>query len=304
MHDHPSHSDPKSHERRTLLAALLTGGFMLAEVAGGLIAGSLALLADAGHMLGDSASLALAWFAFRMARRGADMKRSYGYHRFQVLAAFVNGLTMFFIAFWIIVEAAGRLSSPGEILAKPMLIIAATGLLVNIVAFSLLHSGAKHNMNMRGALLHVMGDLLGSAAAITAALVILATGWMPIDPLLSVFVAGLIGWTAWPLVKQSGHILLEGTPEHVDPAEVRNALEAAIPDVADVHHVHIWSLTSNRAVLTLHAILKDGADQGTALAAIHTTLAEKFAISHATVQIEQGVCLDHAHPHPNESTVT
>ena len=287
-HDH-SHT---GNDRRVFWAMLLTGSFMVAEVVGGVMSGSLALLSDAGHMLADFVSLALAWFAFRLARRQPDIRRSYGYHRFQVLAAFVNGLTLFAMAGWITVEAVRRLADPTEVLAGPMLVIAVLGLLVNVVSFAILQTGDRENLNIRGAALHVLGDLLGSLAAITASVIILWTGWMPIDPILSVGVAVLILRTAYTIVRKSGHILLEGTPENVDPSDISDELKAAVPQVTDVHHVHIWSLTSGRPVVTLHAVLADGAEQDDALAAVHRALDELFGLSHATVQIERNHCPD------------
>jgi len=295
-HDHDQdHGHSHGHganEQKLLWAMLLTGGFMLAEVFGGLISSSLALLSDAGHMLTDFVSLALAWLAFRLGRKQADLRRSYGYHRFQVLAAFVNGLALFVIAGWIMVEAAKRLLDPVEVLAGPMLLIAVLGLLVNLAAFWILQRGATENLNVRGAALHVLGDLLGSVAAIAASLIILGTGWMPIDPILSVLVVLLILRAAWTVVRRSGHILLEGTPEHVDPADVRARLTAAVPEVADVHHIHVWSLTSERPVATLHVVLAEGADHDAALGKIHRALADLFGLSHATVQLERGGCPD------------
>lgn len=269
---------------------LLTGSFMIAEVAGGIWSGSLALLSDAGHMLADFVSLALAWGAFRLGRKKADIRRSYGYHRFQVLAAFVNGLTLILIAVWIVFEAVRRIAQPIEVLASPMLVIALLGLLVNMAAFAILQSGDRANLNIRGAALHVMGDILGSIAAIAAALVILWTGWMPIDPVLSVLVVVLILRGAFAVVRRSGHILLEGTPENVDPTDLRDRLKAAVPQVTDVHHVHIWSLTGERPVLTLHAALADGANHDETLAALHQTLEEFFGIAHATIQLEHSRC--------------
>lgn len=271
---------------------ILIGSFMIAEVIGGIISNSLALLSDAGHMLTDFVSLTLAWFAFRLARRKADIRRSYGYHRFQVVAAFVNGLSLFVIAGWITVEAARRLADPVDVLAGPMLVIAVLGLLVNIIAFTILQTGDRENLNIRGAALHVLGDMLGSVAAIAASLVIMATSWMPIDPILSIGVALLILRAAYTVVRESGHILLEGTPEHVDPSDLREQLKAEVPQVTDVHHVHIWSLTHERPVVTLHAVLADGADQDDALVAVHQALEDLFGLSHATVQLERNQCPD------------
>jgi len=206
-------ANQKSNIKRVQIALALTGTFMLVEVAGGILSGSLALLADAGHMLTDTMALALSAIAFRVSSRPADEKRSYGYQRFQILAAFVNGLSLLVIVGWILFEAVQRILSPSMVMGQTMLIVAAAGLVINIIVFFVLHGGDQENLNMRGAALHVLGDLLGSVAAITAALVILYTGWMPIDPILSIGVALLIFRSAWHLVKRSGHILLEGAPE-------------------------------------------------------------------------------------------
>ena len=170
--------------------------------------------------------------------------------------------------------------------------VATLGLLVNIAAFALLHGGDKDNLNIRGAAMHVLGDLLGSAAAILAAIVILTTGWMPIDPILSVLVALIILRAATSIVRKSGHILLEGTPEHVDPGDLRRQLVDQVPQVSDIHHVHIWSLTGGKAVLTLHAVLADGADHDQVLSDLHRALERGFGISHATIQLERGLCPD------------
>ncbi|WP_291718885.1 cation diffusion facilitator family transporter [Magnetospirillum sp. 64-120] len=206
------HAHPQSNERRVLWALLLTGGFLLAEVIGGILSGSLALLADAGHMVTDAAALGLSFAAFRASRRPATLRHSYGLHRFQVLAAFVNGAALIGIAVWIVIEAISRLSQPVPVLAGPMMAVAATGLMVNIVCFLILHGGDQNNLNMRGAALHVMGDLLGSLAAIAAAAGILWTGWTPIDPILSVVVALMILRGAWRLAGNAFHVLMEGAP--------------------------------------------------------------------------------------------
>ncbi|WP_188849009.1 cation diffusion facilitator family transporter [Aureimonas glaciei] len=300
-HDHAGHAS----EKRLIWAAALTGGFMLAEIAGGLISGSLALLADAGHMFVDFAGLSLALFAMRLARRPADAKRSYGYDRFQILVAYSNGLILFGIAIFIAVEAWRRLSEPVEILGGPMLAVAVGGLLVNIAAFLVLHGGDREDLNMRGALLHVAGDLLGSVAAIAASLVILISGWMPIDPILSVLVAVLILGNAYGLVRASGHILLEGTPKGLDSAEVGPHL-AAIPGVVDIHHVHLWAITPKRRAATLHARIADHAEPAGIVRSIKREMATRFAIDHVTVEIEHDACADraghngHAHDHDHD----
>jgi cobalt-zinc-cadmium efflux system protein len=286
LHDRRHGHENADNQRRVFIAMLLTGGFMVAEVVGGVVAGSLALLADAGHMLTDCASLALAWLAFRIGRRPHDARRTYGYHRFQVLAAFVNGLSLLAIVLWIAIEAVRRLLDPVEVIGGLMLAVAVVGLLVNLAAFWILHGGDRANLNIRGATLHVLGDLLGSIAAIVGALVITWTGWMPIDPLLSLLVALLILRSAWLLVRKSSHILLEGTPEWLDVDELRRSLAAAVPPVEDVHHVHAWMLTSERPLLTMHARVLAGADHHQVLVAIQEALRRDHGIDHATIQIE------------------
>jgi cobalt-zinc-cadmium efflux system protein len=295
MGDH-GHSHDHDHiprdQRLVFWALLLTGGFMVAEVIGGLLSGSLALLADAGHMLTDTAALALAWFALRLVQRPNDHRRTYGYHRAQVLAAFVNGLTLVAIVGWILLEAARRFADPVPIAGWPMLTVAGLGLVVNLAAFALLRRGDQDNLNLRGAALHVLGDLLGSVAAIVAALVILWTGWLPIDPLLSIAVALLILRSAWVLIRRSAHILLEGAPPWLDVGELRQTLCAEVPALDDIHHVHVWMLTTERPLLTLHAQVAAGTDSQQALAAIHAVLRARFGIDHATVQIETVGCAD------------
>jgi cobalt-zinc-cadmium efflux system protein len=300
LHDHAHHDHAHPHhassghdgERRVFWVLLLTVAFMAVEAVGGWLAGSLALIADAGHMLSDAAALGLAWVAFRVARRPHDDKRSYGYHRFQILAAFVNGLVLFAIAAWILVEAVGRLRAPAPVLAGPMLAIAVAGLAVNVVALLVLRAGDRRNLNVSAALMHVLGDLFGSVGAIVAAIVILASGWTPIDPILSVLVSLLILRGAWDVTRRAGHVLMEGAPEGFDDAALKNDLRAAVPGVLDVHHVHAWMLTSERPMVTLHVRLAPATNHGVALAAIKSRLKERFGIAHSTVQIESAECLD------------
>jgi cobalt-zinc-cadmium efflux system protein len=300
-HDHGDHGHAghvhrptgADAEHRILWAMALTGGFMIAEVVGGILSGSLALLADAGHMLTDVAALALAHAGIRFGQRPADPRRSYGYRRLEVLAAFVNGIVLLALTAWIALEAVQRFMMPVEILSGTMLGIAVLGLLANLASFAILRSGAE-SVNVAGALAHVVGDLLGSLAAIGAALVIMATGWTPIDPLLSLFVAVLIVRSGWQIVRRAGHILLEGTPEGLDPAAIRTSL-ADVPGVADAHHVHVWSLTSGSPVATLHLRLAPGAQRGIVLLAVKQRLAESFGITHSTVEIDpDDRCADHS----------
>lgn len=292
-HEHQE-SGGRGNLRRVQIALVLTATFMIVEVVGGIISGSLALLADAGHMLTDSMALALAAFAFRVSSRPADARRSYGYHRFQILAAFVNGLSLLFIVGWIVFEAATRLVEPPAVAGTTMLTVAALGLLVNIIAFFVLHSGDQENLNIRGAALHVLGDLLGSVAAIVAAVIILQTGWMPIDPILSVVVAMLILRSAWQLVRRSAHILLEGAPEWLDVQVMEEKLIASVPEVSAIHHVHVWGLTPQHPMLTMHVVLREQPPDPTpVIRRLKQVLKSEFAIGHTTIEIECEHCADH-----------
>jgi cobalt-zinc-cadmium efflux system protein len=295
-HDH-GHGHSAAHannERRVGLAALLTGSFMLAEVAGGIVAGSLALLADAGHMLTDFAALALAWFGFRLSRRPADWKRTYGFDRFQVLVAFANGLTLFAIAAWIVFEGITRLMTTPEVSGGIMVVIAVLGLVVNVAAFMLLQGADPENLNVRGAAIHVLGDLLGSVAALVAGAVILLTDWTPIDPLLSLVVAAIIVRSGWRVVVDAGHILLEGAPQELDTRAIGPDLIANVEGVEGVHHVHVWSITQSRRMVTLHALICDTEDSDRMVRGIKARLNERFGLDHATIEIERGACADAA----------
>lgn len=279
------HGDGRDARRRVALAAGLTFAFMLAEVAGGLISGSLALLADAAHMLTDAGALALAWIGFRLAERPADAARSYGFHRVKVLAAFVNGLSLVALAAWIVWEAVERLMSPGEVLGGIMLVVAIGGLMVNLFAFAILHGGDREDLNLRGALWHVAGDLLGSVAAIIAAGVILWTGWFAIDPILSVLVAVLVAIGGVRLVREAGHILLEGTPSGLDADMISEGLLAEVSGIESVDHVHVWSLNEARPLITLDVYAAPGACPETLRRAVKAHLKAAHDISHATVEV-------------------
>ena len=289
-HHHGHAHGAGDNERRIFWVMWLTAAFTVIEAVGGLYAGSLALLADAGHMATDAAALALAWYAFRVARRPADERRSFGYHRAQVLAAFVNGGVLVAVVIWIAVEAVQRLLAPVSILGDTMLAVGVAGLVANLIGFAVLRRG-QENINVRGAALHVLGDLLGSAGAVAAAVVILATGWTPIDPILSIVVAVLVLRSAWTLLRHSGHILLEGTPDWLDVEALRAELAAAVPGVEDVHHVHVWSMTHERPLLTMHALVVETADRENVLKSLQGYLAEHYGIGHTTIQIE-AVCVD------------
>lgn len=295
---------PRDDRRRRLSLALsATGLFMVVEAVGGWLAGSLAVMADAAHMLTDTAALAFAWVAAGVSGRGADERRSYGYQRVQVLAGFINGLALVAIVAWIAVEAVQRLTHPQPVAGWLMLGIAAAGLLVNLWVFRILHRGGyDHDLNLRGAVLHVMGDLFGSVGAIIAALVILGTGWTPIDPVLSLAVCVLVLLSAGRLLREAVHILLEGTPGHVDISQIKSTLQREVPGVDSIHHVHVWSLTPELSLLTLHADVSDRRLGDSALVKIKSILRDRFHISHSTIQIESEGCADHrdedrpAHP--------
>jgi cobalt-zinc-cadmium efflux system protein len=303
-HGPGGHAHGTTDKTRVLIAALLTGGFMIAEAAGGLITGSLALIADAGHMLTDSIALWLAWYAFRLAERPATQRMTYGFGRVKTLVAYTNGITIFAIAVWIVYEAVVRFLDPPQVLAGPMLVVAVLGLLINIAGFLVLHGGDRTSLNMRGAIIHVVGDMLGSAAAIVAALIILATNWTPIDPILSVLVALLILSTAWRLMREAAHVLLEGVPETLDRDGIARDLEKEVAGLREVHHMHIWSIDGSKTMATLHACLNEGTDSHGAVTAIKKRLAARHGIGHATVEPEYGECADaehadreHAHHH-------
>jgi cobalt-zinc-cadmium efflux system protein len=289
-----SHDHANGNMRRVLIALVLTGVFMIVEVIGGIISGSLALLADAGHMLTDTMALALAAVAFQVSKRPADAKLTYGYQRFQILAAFVNGLSLILIVAWILYEAVDRFRNPTEILGNTMLLIAAIGLVVNLVSFLVLHGGDRDNLNIRGAAIHVAGDLLGSVAAIIAAIVIIYTGWTPIDPLLSVAVALLILRSAWALVKRSAHVLLEGAPEWLDLDTMQERIISKVPTVIGIHHVHVWGLTPQDLMLTMHVRLQGAPTNPTeCIRHIKAVLKDEYGIGHTTVEIETEDCADH-----------
>jgi cobalt-zinc-cadmium efflux system protein len=287
-----AHSVDARNFNRVAWAAAITGLFLAVEIIGGVISGSLALLADAAHMASDFASLILALIGFVIARRPADSRRTYGFARVSVLAAFINGLALIAIAVAIFVEAGLRIASPRPVDASTMLWVATAGLFANIAAFVILHGADRDNLNIRGALLHVLGDLLGSVAAITAALIILATGWTPADPLLSGLIGLILLRSAVHLVRDAGHILIEGAPGRIDAVAVARDLSAHVEGVEDVHHAHVWSLDGSTPMMTLHARIPDGASGPEAVARIKSRLRDVHGVGHATVEIEHTPCTE------------
>lgn len=293
-HDHDHAAGQPTRQRRLLFAFVLTVLMMVGEAAGGLWSGSLALLADAGHMMVDSLALLLAFVGAWLATKPADARRSYGYGRLEVLAGFVNSLTQFVLVGFIVYEAASRLLHPGHILSGAMLVVATVGLALNLLVLRLLHAHAHDDVNMASASLHVLGDLLGSVGAVLAALAIRWLGWNWTDPVLSIAVSLLLLNSAWRLLRKCAHILLEGVPDGLDSAEIGEALRAANGSVRDIHHLHVWQLASGARMATLHAELHEGGDSADAVPAIHRLLRERFGIQHVTVQIDHGACPDSA----------
>jgi cobalt-zinc-cadmium efflux system protein len=297
-HDHGAHAahhhgsaarGSEAGARRLLFALLILSTFTLVEAVGGYLANSIALLAEAAHMLADSASLLLAVFALRVARRPANTRRTYGHRRYQPLAAFMNGQLLLLLTAWVVYEAVLRLAHRPQINGSLMLGIALAGGVANLAAFLAL-SGAR-SLNERGARAHVLSDLLGSAAASVAAVVILATGWTAADPLLSLLVSALILRSAWAITCESADVLLEGVPAGFDVGRIEAELLGHVPGLAGVHHVHVWSMTGERPTVTLHAHLLPGTVHGEAMAAIHLRLRERLYVEHSTVQIEEeGAC--------------
>jgi len=287
MHDHHHHgaSSSEGQQRRLTIALLLAASYMLAEVAGGLWTGSLALLADAGHMLSDVFALSLSVFAFRLAQRPATPQQTYGHHRTEILAALVHGVLLVGVALYILREAFERIETPREILGAPMLAIAAGGLLVNLAALWILSEGRHDNLNVRGAWLHVMSDALGSVAAIVAGGLIWAFGWSWADPLASLVIAVLIVFSAWTLLREVAAVLMEWAPSHIDVPEVERSI-AALPGVLAVHDLHIWTISSGRISLSGHVVSDAEHDHVKLLQEVSDLLHQRFDISHATIQIE------------------
>lgn len=291
---HHHHHGIAQDARRLTAAFAVIFVFMIVEVVGGILSGSLALIADAGHMMTDAVALAFAAGAQWISRRPADGRRHFGYRRLQVIVAFVNGLALFALIGWIAIEALRRMFEPTPILSGPMLTVALLGLAANLVAFAILRRGAERNINVRGALLHVMGDLFGSVGAIVAAVVIATTGWTPIDPILSVAVAVLIGVSAWRLVRETFHILMEGAPAGIDTGVLKRVLTEEVPGVTDVHGVRISMLTSDEPRLTMHVCVDRLEIAEKVLVDVKRMLASRFAVSDATVQVETRRCPDAA----------
>jgi len=288
-HDHDHASPAMRRESRLLFAFALTVLMLVAEAIGGLVSHSLALLADAGHMLVDAGALMFAWLGAHYARRPADAKRSFGYARLEVLVGYSNSLLQFLLVIWIASEALFRFANPAPILSGTMLAVALAGLVVNAIVLGTL-SHSHGDLNTASARLHVLGDLLGSAGAVVAALLVRYSDWLWADPAVSILVSLLILGNAWRLLRRSAHILLEGTPEGMDADIVGDTVLREAPGVRDVHHVHIWQLAGGSHVATLHARALEGHAPDAVILAIRTVLRERFSVEHATVQLETFDC--------------
>ena len=288
-HAHGHAHAPRAGTRRLGIALVILGTFTVVEAVGGYMANSIALLAEAAHMLADSASLLLAILAIRVAQRPASGRRTYGHGRYQPLAAFINGQMLLLLTVWVVYEAIGRLMHLPAVNGRLMLGIALLGGVANLAAFLAL-AGAR-SLNERGARVHVLSDLLGSAAASVAAALILFAGWTIADPLLSLLVAVLIFRSAWALTRESADVLLESAPPSFDVTQVQSALLGNVPGLLEVHHVHVWTMTGERPTVTLHASLATGTLHDAALATIHARLRQVLQVEHCTVQIEEQPCV-------------
>jgi len=287
-HNHIGSANEKN-QRKVLIAAIITSTYMLVEIIGGLWVNSIALVADGVHMLTDAMALAVAWWGYKMSQKPANDRMTFGYQRFQILTAFVNGFTLLLIVGGIIFMAIQRLIEPQEVMGKEMFIIAIIGLLNNLLVFWILHSGDQNNMNMRGATLHFLGDTLGSVAVIVGAILIYFTGWMPIDPILSLLMATIIGVGAYRLMKESAHVLLEGVPAGYEIQDIKDDLECHFTYLTSVHHVHLWAIAEDQVMMTLHAKTDLLHVNDETLAEIKQYLFENHKVHHVTLQLESEV---------------
>lgn len=285
-HDHGAKSLGEAHRGRLLWAFAITAGFMLLELAGGVVSGSLALISDAGHMFTDALGIGMALAAiFAIRRADAQAHRTFGLYRLEVLAALANAALLFGVAVWVLVESVRRFGEPPEVRTGLMLVIAIAGLVANVISFLLLQQGAKESINVRGAYLEVLGDLLGSVGVIGAALIIEFTGWWYADPIMAIAVGVFILPRTWRLGRDALRILLQSAPKGMDLAAVTRTLHE-VPGVEDVHDLHVWTLTSGMDVASAHLSINAGADLGDVLGEAREALHAAYGIDHATLQIE------------------
>lgn len=300
VHDHGSHAHNHAagaNSRMLAIALGLTTAFLIAELIGSFVFDSLALLSDAAHMFTDSAALAIALAAIRIGQRPADDARTFGYRRFEILAAAFNALLLFAVAGYVLWEGIVRFFEPVEVQSIGMLVVAAIGLAVNIIAMRLLAASKEQSLNVKGAYLEVWADMLGSLGVIGGAAVIMLTGWDWVDPLVAIGIGLWVLPRTWILLKDTTQILLEGVPRGMDLTELRAAI-AATPGVAGVHDLHVWSLTSDDHSLSIHVELAEGADFEEVRSAVARKLHDSYHIEHATIQVEREACEDAAGLHP------
>jgi cobalt-zinc-cadmium efflux system protein len=271
--------------RRLLWALAISALYFIAELVAGFLTNSLALLSDAGHMLSDIGAMALSLCAFRMAKRPATHQSTYGFHRVEILAALFNGLTLWLIVGVIFAAAYNRFAQPPVVESFGMMVVAVIGLLVNLAAAAMLHGWHRHNLNLRGAFLHVVSDAIGSVGTIAAGFIMVTTGWYLADPLISIFIGGLILFSSWSLVKESVSVLMQSVPKGIQLEEVRLTIEA-VDGVSKVHDLHVWAVTSDIFTLSAHAVVNNGEDFHQVLNEIEDTLKERFNIEHTTIQLE------------------
>ena len=271
--------------QRLQWALAISALYFIAELIAGFLTNSLALISDAGHMLSDVGALGLSLFAFRMSKRPATHHSTFGYHRVEILAALFNGLTLWFIVGVIFAAAYNRISHPPVVESFGMMIVAVLGLAVNVAAAAILHAGHRHNLNMRGAFLHVMSDAIGSVGAIAAGVIMLNTGWYLADPLISIFIGALILFSSWSLVKDSLSVLMQTVPKGIRLEDVRQTIES-VDGVHKVHDLHVWAVSSDIFTLSAHAVVENGGDFHLVLNGIEETLKQRFNIEHTTIQLE------------------
>jgi cobalt-zinc-cadmium efflux system protein len=274
-----------SETRRLKLALAISSVYFFAELIAGFLTNSLALLSDAGHMLSDIAAMALSLFAFHIAKRPATLNSTYGYHRVEILAALFNGLALWLIVGIILTAAYNRLFAPPEVASRGMIVVAVLGLAVNIAAGAILYDRHRHNLNLHGAFLHVVGDAVGSVGAIAAGVIMVTTGWYIADPLISIFIGVLILFSSWHLVTESVSILMQAVPRGIRLEEVRQTIES-VDGVSKVHDLHLWAVTSGVFTLSAHAVVENGGDFHEVLNGIEETLRRRFNIEHTTIQLE------------------
>lgn len=286
------HGGEIKHERPLWWAFGLTLTFLIVEVVGGLITNSLALLSDAAHMGTDVIALAISLVAVRLSRRPPDAKRTYGYTRMEAIGAMINGGLLFFVAGYILWEAVARFREPPEVASTGMLLVAASGLVVNLISMRLLKAGSGESLNVKGAYLEVWADMLGSVGVIAGALVIMQTGWTVADPIIAVLIGLWVLPRTWTLLREAGQILMQGVPQGVDMAALRSALEAQ-PGVTEVHDLHVWALGSKEPVMTAHVVASEEQDLNRLRDELHKLLLAQFGIGHATLQVEQAARAEH-----------